>query len=142
MHLCVRDIHYASFYDFDIWFRNCSDSVVFFVFHVFHSIFQRTNILMGSSWLWSSGSWIYNYLYNQWLSPLLFWVRIWIRARCTTLCDKVCQWLAAGRRFSPCTLVSSTNKTDSNAITEILLKVALNSIQPNRKHFLKPTDGC
>jgi hypothetical protein len=26
----------------------------------------------------------------------------------TTLCDKLCQWLAAGRRFSP---VSSTNKT-------------------------------
>jgi hypothetical protein len=27
----------------------------------------------------------------------------------TTLCDKVCQWLAAGHWFSP---VSSTNKTD------------------------------
>jgi hypothetical protein len=24
------------------------------------------------------------------------WVRISIRARCTTLCDKVCQWLATG----------------------------------------------
>jgi hypothetical protein len=28
------------------------------------------------------------------LSPLMLWVRISIRARCTTLCDKVCQWLA------------------------------------------------
>jgi hypothetical protein len=37
----------------------------------------------------------------------------------TTLCNKVCQWLAAGRWFSP---VSSTNKTG------ILLKVALNTI--------------
>ena len=35
----------------------------------------------------------------------------------------VCQWLATGRWFSP---VSSTNKTDSHYITEILLKVALN----------------
>jgi hypothetical protein len=50
------------------------------------------NTFPGSSWPWPYGSWIYNYLYNQWLSPLLFWVRIWIRARCTTLCDKVCQW--------------------------------------------------
>jgi hypothetical protein len=30
--------------------------------------------------------------------------------------------------FSPSTLVSSTNKTDSYDITEILLKVALNTI--------------
>ena len=30
----------------------------------------------------------------------------------TTLCDKVCQWLATGRWFSPDLPVSSTNKTD------------------------------
>jgi hypothetical protein len=36
-----------------------------------------------------------------------------------------CQWLVTGRWFSPGTLVSSTNKYD---ITEILLKVALNTI--------------
>jgi len=28
------------------------------------------------------------------------WARISIRARCTTLCDKVCQWLTTGRWFS------------------------------------------
>jgi hypothetical protein len=28
-------------------------------------------------------SWIYNYLCNQWLSPLMLWVWISIRARCT-----------------------------------------------------------
>jgi len=39
------------------------------------------------------GSWIYNYLCNQCLSPLMLWVWISIRARCTTLYDKVCQWL-------------------------------------------------
>jgi hypothetical protein len=31
----------------------------------------------------------------------MLWVRISIRTRCTTLCDKVCQWLATGRWFSP-----------------------------------------
>jgi hypothetical protein len=45
----------------------------------------------------------------------------------TTLCDKVCQLLAAGRWFSPGTPVSSTNKTDHRDITEILLKVELNT---------------
>ena len=50
----------------------------------------------GPSWPWSHGSRIYNYLCNQCLSPLMLWVRILIRARCTTLCDKVCQWLVTG----------------------------------------------
>ena len=36
--------------------------------------------------------------------------------------------LVAGRWFSPGTLVSSTNKSDCRDITEILLKVALNTI--------------
>ena len=43
----------------------------------------------------------------------------------TTLCEKVCQWLATSRWFSPSNPVSFTNKTDCNDITEILLKVAL-----------------
>ena len=41
---------------------------------------------------------------------------------------KICPLLAVGRWFSPGTLVSSTNKTDHYDITEILLKVALNTI--------------
>jgi hypothetical protein len=36
--------------------------------------------------------------------------------------------LVTGRWFSPCALVSFTNKTDRHDITEILLKVALNTI--------------
>ena len=40
---------------------------------------------------------------------------------------KVCLWLATGRWFSPGTPASSTNKTDRHVITEILLKVALNT---------------
>jgi len=68
------------------------------------------------SWSWSYGSWIYNYLCNQCLSHQLLWVRISIRSRCTTLCDKVCQWLATYRWFSPCPPFSSTNKTDRHDI--------------------------
>jgi hypothetical protein len=44
--------------------------------------------------------------------------------------DKVCQRLAAGRWFSPDAPVSSTNKANGHDITEILLKVALNTIKP------------
>ena len=42
-----------------------------------------------------------------------------------TLCDTVCQYLVTSRRFSP---VSSTTKTDRHGLTEILLKVALNTL--------------
>jgi len=84
------------------------------------------------SWPWSYGSWIYNYLCNRCPSPLMLWLRLLPRARCTTLCDKVCQWLAAGRLFSLGPPVSTTNKT------EILWKVALNTIKPNQNklHYL------
>jgi hypothetical protein len=40
----------------------------------------------------------------------------------------VCLWLATGRCFYLGTSISSTNKTDRHDITEILLKVALNTI--------------
>ena len=86
-------------------------------------------------WSWSYGSWIYNYLCNQCLSPLTLCVWILLRwgVLNTTLCDKVCQCLAAGQWFYPGTPVYSTNKTDHQDITEILLKVALNTktITPN-----------
>jgi hypothetical protein len=89
-------------------------------------------IWTGQSWPWSYGSWIYNYLCNQCLSPLMLWVRISTRARCTTPCDKVCQWLVTGRWFSP---VSSINKTDRHEITEILLKVTLSTIKQTNKQW-------
>jgi hypothetical protein len=47
-----------------------------------------------------------------------------------------CQWLAAGRWFSAGPPVSSTNKTDRHDITEILLKVALNTIRPNQTYYV------
>jgi hypothetical protein len=37
---------------------------------------------LGHSWLWSYGSWIYNYLCNQCISPLKLWVQILLMARC------------------------------------------------------------
>ena len=52
----------------------------------------------------------------------------------TTIYDKVFQWLAAGQLFSPGTPVSSTNKTDLHDRTEILLKVALNTINQTKPH--------
>ena len=55
----------------------------------------------------------------------------------TTLCDQVRPLLAAGQWFSPGTPASSTNKTDSDDITEILLKVALNTINLNQNLNMK-----
>ena len=104
--------------------------------------------LPGTSWLWSYGSWIYNYLCNQCLSPLKLWVRILLMAKFTryniirirTLYDKVYQWLATIRWFSPGTPVSFTNKTDRHDITEILLKVASNTTTLTLINYLKQND--
>jgi hypothetical protein len=68
----------------------------------------------------------YCYIYHHWIYK--FESHSWRGVLYTTLCDKVCQWLAVGRLFSLATPVSSTNKTDHQDITEILLKVALNTI--------------
>ena len=49
----------------------------------------------------SSSCWIYNCLCNRCLSPLTLWVPTPLRWGVidTTLCDKVCQWLATGQHF-------------------------------------------
>jgi hypothetical protein len=86
------------------------------------------------SWLWSHSSCFYNYRCNQYLSPLMLWARISIRARCTTLCNKVCQWLAKVWWFFPGPPVSSTNKGGCHDIAEILLKVALTTITQTKKN--------
>ena len=94
-------------------------------------------------WSWSYGSWIYNYLCNHHLSPLKLWDQIPLRQTVldTTLCDKVCQWLATGQWFSS-GLVSFNNKTDRHKIAKILLKVALSIIdqtkpEPNQSPVIK-----
>ena len=78
------------------------------------------------------GSWLSNYRCNRCLSPQMLWVRTPLRwgVLDTTLCDKVFQWLATGRRFSAGSPVSSSNKTYHHNIAEILLKVVLNTIKP------------
>ena len=82
----------------------------------------------GPSCSWSYDDWINNYICNERLSPLTVWVRILLGVFGTTLCDKVCQWLAADRCFFPGIPVSSTNKADRRDITEILFTVALSTI--------------
>ena len=83
-----------------------------------------------------NGSWIYNYLCNLCLASLKLRVptQSLRGALDTTFCDKICQWLATGRWFSPRTPISSTNKSYCHDITEILLKVPLNTRnQPTTK---------
>jgi hypothetical protein len=61
------------------------------------------------------------------------WVRIeWWGVLYTQLWDKVFQLLATGWWFSTGAPLSSTNKTDCHDITEILLKVELNTITLNK----------
>ena len=63
----------------------------------------------------------------------MLWVQIPLKPGVldTTLCNKFVS--EKGLWFSPGTPVSSTNKTDRNDITEILLKVVLNTINLNFK---------
>jgi len=102
MYLFVGSIYFASFYGFVIWLWSCSDSVVFFF------IFYYQLSLVTSHPAQARCTWYNNEHYVI-----------------------VCQWLASGRRFSLGLPVSSTNKTGHHDITEILLKVALNTIIPN-----------
>ena len=60
------------------------------------------------------------------LSPLgvsssLGWAVAKLRFDFHAICDKVCQFPAAGRRFPPGTPVSSANKTDRHEITHMVL---------------------
>jgi hypothetical protein len=129
---------------YNILLKNCDKSFFYKVenrLHLYRDLISRIlpmksilsiRMLQGPSWSWLYGSWIYNYLCNQCLSPLKLWVRIPLMRGVldATLCYKVCQWLATGRWFSPGTPVPSTNKTDRLDRTEILLKVALSTITP------------
>ena len=57
----------------------------------------------------------------------------------TILCDKVCQWYATGRRFTPGSPVTTINKTDRHDIAQILTKAALNTINQREKKTKKTT---
>jgi hypothetical protein len=66
---------------------------------------------------------IYNYLCNQCLSPLTLWAWIPFRRGVlhTTLCDKVCQCLTAGRWFSLGRYTWCMPISQQNRISQILL---------------------
>ena len=76
--------------------------------------------------------------HTHYISLLTLWVRTPLRwcVLDTTLCDKVCQWLATGEWFSPGTLVPSTNKSDCHDTAEILLKAELSTINQTIKNTL------
>jgi hypothetical protein len=57
--------------------------------------------------------------------------RSWRGVLDTTLCDKIRQW------FFRVLLISSTNKTNRHDITEISLKVALDTIKPSNHTYLE-----
>ena len=84
----------------------------------------------GEGGLWSYGCWIStNYAvsaYHLWSCEIE--THAWRGVLDTTLCDKVCQCLTAGRWFSLDTPASFTNKTNRHNITEALFKVSLNLI--------------
>jgi hypothetical protein len=63
--------------------RNFLDNFVRLTFCIAHLILMQSEVIWEPSWLWSYGGWIYNYLYNQCLSPLKLWVRIPLMARWT-----------------------------------------------------------
>jgi hypothetical protein len=58
--------------------------------------------------------------YHHWSSK--FESCTWLGVLDITFCDQVYQWHAAGLWFSPGTLVSFTNKTDSHDIAEYCWK--------------------
>jgi hypothetical protein len=71
----------------------------------------------------------YYFMWLNWFELVIFY---WMNCLCfissqgildTTLCDKVCQWLAAGQWFSPGTPVSSFNKTDCHNVLSFRLNI-------------------
>ena len=67
-------------------------------------------------------------------------------ARRTTLCDKVCQWLATGQWFSLGTPVSSTNKTDCHDIGQNIVGSGVKhhqtkKQQTKKKYYLSVVGG-
>jgi len=115
--------------------RSVTISTVYFLLELVSGV--NIHVLSVS---WCSGFCIaistFYMLYDAWLFVMVFWFyRFESRSgevySIPTVCDKVCQWLVIDQWFSPGISVSSTNKTVGHDITEILLKVALNTITPS-----------
>jgi hypothetical protein len=98
---------------------------------------KRIRTIFGRKHLWKV---LYNVCSKQnerWVTqaqweptePLVYCPISWLIFACPLLDFMFfIQWLTTGQWFSPGIPVSSTNKTDSHDITDILLKVALNII--------------
>jgi len=78
----------------------------------------------GLSW------WGWSWLYGSWIFTTKRCVFNPVHGEVYNI--KVCHWLATGLWCSPGTPVPSTNKTDRHDITEILLNVALNTINQTK----------
>ena len=109
---------------------------------------KKVNQLSGPLCSWSYGSRcvhdsmivVFTTIYA--ISVYHHWLWIPLMARLYTLCDKVCQLLAADQWFSQNTLVFSTKKTDHRNVTEILLIVALNTLTLNQLPNILPLKFC
>jgi hypothetical protein len=128
-----------------MWHNNLT-VIVSYYYTVFQYVAQQSDshfqLLLYSlpvcgTTIWQSLSAITIQSFSMWhnnltaIIKLYFWEMKIVNISCvldTTLCDKICQWLATGRWFSPDPPVSSINKTDIHDIAVILLKVALNTI--------------
>jgi hypothetical protein len=107
---CNLYIHHYRFF----LFRTTGDIYLLYNFisnakQYWFSTWLLHNIIMHTCWCHHDHM-VVGFICNQCLSPLTLWVRIPLRRGVldTTLCDKVCQWLATGQRFSPGPPVSST----------------------------------
>jgi hypothetical protein len=82
-HLTFKNNQYswntAHFYLVTLFSYICLLKWLLHSFVFFHVMFS----FQGSSWSWSYGRWIWNYLSNQCISLLKLWVRIPLIARCT-----------------------------------------------------------
>ena len=80
---CARYISYCGMFTTWLRIRQSIASMEYFCCSLLSIIHleYKVKILMGPSW--SYGSWIYNYLCNQCLSPLKLWVWTPFMVRCT-----------------------------------------------------------
>ena len=74
--------------------------------------------------------------YSDDFVPFFYTIVLYIRFRLNKS-DKVCQWFVTGRWFSLGTPDFFTNKTDRHDITDILLKMALNTITQTKPNVYK-----